>query len=217
MATRLFSDLVNRLAPSVPGCPQPVILSYARDAAIETCERTLAWRYEQQVLRLTQGIYDYPYEVPADTEVHGIITVSVNKMKVLPATLEQVTDRYPNYPGSATSDQGTPQFVVHNNPDDFYVAPTPNGSPDYDLKMFLALKPLRTATGMDKSVMDELENVIMHGALQHLLVLPERTWTDRELAAYHAKQYSFKSAERRARVNVGAGRAVMTARMQPFG
>ena len=42
---RSFSDVVNRLSPSVPGCPTPVIEQYVRDAAIEACERTLAWRY----------------------------------------------------------------------------------------------------------------------------------------------------------------------------
>jgi len=47
-------------------------------------------------------------------------------------------------------------------------------------------------------------------------VLPNRTWTDRELASYHAKQYSFKTSERRARANLGAARASMTVQMRPF-
>ena len=44
MADRKFSSLVTRVTPSVPGCPQPIIEQYIRDAAIEACERTLAWR-----------------------------------------------------------------------------------------------------------------------------------------------------------------------------
>lgn len=40
--TRTFIDIVNRLLPSVPGCPTPVVENYVRDAAIEACERTLA-------------------------------------------------------------------------------------------------------------------------------------------------------------------------------
>ena len=61
-----------------------------------------------------------------------------------------------------------------------------------------------------------VENVIVHGALQHLLVLPNKNWTDRELAAYHAKQYLSKITERRARANLGAGRASMSVQMRPF-
>ena len=64
---------------------------------------------------------------------------------------------------------------------------------------------------------DELEEAIMHGALQHLLVLPNTNWSDRELAAYHAKQYVYQTSERRARANLGNARGMVRARMQPFG
>jgi hypothetical protein len=100
--------------------------------------------------------------------------------------------------------------------DNFVLAPVPDATVVYDLKMIVALKPLRTSSAMSKSVLDDIENVVMHGALQHLLVLPNRTWTDRELASYHAKQYSFKTSERRARANLGAARASMTVQMRPF-
>ena len=87
----------------------------------------------------------------------------------------------------------------------------------YQMRMFLALKPKRNATGMDEVTFDDLEEVIMHGALQHLLVLPNSHWTDRELASYHAKQYTYQVAERRARANLGNVRGTMRAKMQPFG
>ena len=44
---RRFDSLVPRLSPSVPGCPQPVIEQHVRDAAIEACEKTLAYRHIQ--------------------------------------------------------------------------------------------------------------------------------------------------------------------------
>ena len=53
-------------------------------------------------------------------------------------------------------------------------------------------------------------------ALQQLLVLPEKSWSDRELAAYHAKQFLFKLSERRARTNLGAARASMSIQMRPL-
>jgi hypothetical protein len=83
--------------------------------------------------------------------------------------------------------------------------------------MFYALKPKRSSTGMDEVIFDELEDVITHNALQHLLVLPNTNWSDRERAAYHAKQFIFQLSERRARANLGNVRGVMTAHMQRFG
>ncbi len=213
MATRLFSGLVNRVAASVPGCPQPVILSYIRDAAIDACERTGAWRYEQATITLVAGTYSYAYTPPdANSEVHTILTASINGNDLPAKTLEEIHTLYPKYPSSVVAERTMPQYLLHIDSDTFYVAPVPDGDTTYEVEMFLALKPIRTATGMDQTAMDDLETVIVHGALQHLLVLPERTWSDRELAAYHAKQFAFKAAERRARTNIGAGRATLTAR-----
>jgi len=120
-------------------------------------------------------------------------------------------------PESILAEASTPRSICQVTPDKYIVLPLPNADVAYTMRMFLALKPRRNATAMDEDVFDDLEEVIMHGALQHLLVLPNSHWTDRELAAYHAKQYTFQIAERRARANLGNVRGVMRAKMQPFG
>jgi len=216
MTQRTFLSLVNRLAPSVPGCPTPIVQQYIRDAAIEACERTLAWRYEQPAIRLTPGVYEYPYENPTGSEIHAFLTVSLNGETISPVTLEQLHTHYPDWPSSDTTKRSTPRFVCQIDVENFVVAPVPDSARTYDVRMIVALKPLRDADDMDKSAFDDLENVIMHGALQHLLVLPDRNWTDRELASYHAKQFAFKLSERRARANLGAARASMSVQMRPF-
>lgn len=216
MSTRTFLSLVNRLSPSVPGCPQPILEQHIRDSAIETCERTLAWRYEQPSTRLTPGVYEYPYNNPLQTEVHAFITAAVNGSPLEPLTLEQLYSKYPNWPDLSLDQRADPRFICQLDPDNYVLAPLPDASKAYDLKMIVVLKPLRTATGMDKTIFDDLENVIMHGALQHLLVMPNKNWSDRELATYHAKQYLSKITERRARANIGAARASMSVQMRPL-
>lgn len=216
MATRTFHSLVQRLVTSVPGCPQPVIEQYVRDAAIDACERTLAWRYEQPLIRLTSGVYDYPYEQPSESEVHAFITASVNGRPLTPATLEDIHRLYPDWPSVDLDRRADPRHIFHFDADTFALAPLPDDNQLYDLKMIIALKPLRTARGMDQTAMDDLENVIMHGALRDLLVLPNKNWSDRELASYHAKQYISKTTERRARAMLGAGRASVSVQMRPL-
>ena len=120
-------------------------------------------------------------------------------------------------PQSIVAEGSTPQSITQVSPDKYIILPLPNADKTYRCRMFLALKPKRSASGMDAMIFDELEEVIMHGALQHLLVLPGQAWSDRELAAYHAKQYVFQISERRARANLGNVRGTMRARMQPFG
>jgi hypothetical protein len=132
---------------------------------------------------------------------------------------EALFNDQPTYtvPDEIVADGSTPQSITQVSPDKYIILPLPDAQRTYQCRMFLALKPKRNATGMDEVVFDELEEVIMHGALQHLLVLPNQAWSDRELAAYHAKQYVYQTSERRARANLGNVRGTMRARMQPFG
>jgi len=254
MATRSFESLVYKLSPSVPGCPQPTIVQYIRDAAIRTCERTLSWRYQIPVFNLSPGIVEYTFDKPDDTEVHAIFEAIVNCNPLDRVTLEQAIHRYPCWadlynglsaaeiwgqsalynspqynqlpynangefvlPEGALEGARDPLIITQVTPDKYIVLPMPDDEKDYEMRMFVALKPSRDAAGMDEFMFNELEDVIMHNALQHLLVLPETNWSDRELATYHAKQYLFHLTERRARANLGNARATMTARSQPFG
>lgn len=216
MAIALWSTLTDRISPSVPGCPSPVIENYVHDAAIEVCERTLAFKYVQAQQTLVDGTYSYAYVPDTETEVHAVISANVNNIRIDPATMEATAERYPWWPTTDSDYRSTPQYFVHFDTGNYYVVPTPNDDPTYLLDMVLALKPTRSATGLEQVPFDELEDVIVDAALQHLLVLPEKTWTDRELAAYHAKQFIFKVAERRARATLGAGRASLQVRAVPF-
>ena len=254
MADREFSSLVPRLNPSVPGCPHATMVQYIRDSAIRACERTLAWRYEQPLFDLIPGVHIYPYNKPANTDVHVVFEAMCNGFPLDRVTLEEALRRYPKWadlfsgqdpsvfwsltPGSSyntvdynnqsfnnnpnfvlppevVADAATPTLITQLTPDQYIVLPLPNGD-GYTMRMFYALKPKRTATGMSEVIMDELEEVIIHGALQQLLVLPQVHWADRELASYHAKQYTFHIAERRARANLGNVRASMSVRIPPF-
>ena len=211
MATALYTTLVNRIAAYAPGAPQPVLVTHLRDAAIEACERTSAWRYKHATITMVAGTYEYAFVPESGAEVHTILTSSINGNDLPVKTLEDIHRLYPKYPSSVVAERTTPQYIFQNNPDTFHVVLVPDNSTD-TIEMFVAQKPLRSSTGMEGTVMDDLETVIIHGALQSLLTMPETTWSDTELAAYHAKQFTFKAAERRARANIGAGRATLTVR-----
>jgi len=211
MATRLFSDLVNRIAPSVPGCPQPVIVTFIKAAAIDVCERTNAWRYEHATITTTAGTYEYSFVPESEAEVFSVITASINGNKLTPTTLEALHRIYPKYPSSVAAERATPRYFFQISPITFHVGLVPDNSTD-TIEMFVSQRPTRASTGMNEATMDDVEDAIVHGTLQQLLTLPERTWSDTELAAYHAKQFIFKVNERRARANIGAGRAAPTVR-----
>ena len=251
MATRLFTDLLDRFLPSVPGCPQPLAVQQIRRAAIRTCERTLAWRFTPARQQLLPGVHEYTYTKPVSTEVHVVFRALVNDEPLEVLTLEQAIDRYPAWadlysgeafatvwsetpssawndlayneelfnegsefvlPAAIVADGGQPRVFTQLTPDKFVVIPLPDGEGPYYLRMFYALKPSRDATGMDTYVLNDLEDAIVHGALQETLVMPNVAWGDRQLAEYHAKQYLFYVNERRARANLTNARGSLFAR-----
>lgn len=217
MTARLFSTLIPKITPYAPGCPEPVIVQQIRDAAIEACENTLAWRYEQDSIPLTPGVYTYDYETPTDTEVVAIFQSSLNDVAIAAVTLEQLLAQYPNWPSITTTNRSAPAVVAQLDPDHFVVAPVPDDETVYSMKMFLALRPVPDCTGMDEVFFDELEQLITHGALVKLLSMPDKSWSNIDLADYHSRQVTFKTASRRSRANLGSGRASLSVRMVPFG
>lgn len=222
MATRDFKDLITRINPSTPGCPQETMFQYIRDAAIRACERTLAWRYTQPKFNLTAGTPQYNYNKPFDTEVHAVFAAWMNDNPLDRLTLDEAINRYPAWADTYTTasniaEYGSePQAITQLSPHQFVVLPLPDAEKTYTMRMIYALKPSRTATAMDEIIYNDLEEVIMHGALQHLLVLPNTNWSDRELASYHAKQFVSQVTERRARANLGNSRGSLSVQFPGF-
>jgi hypothetical protein len=116
-------------------------------------------------------------------------------------------------PSEALDGTSTPSAITHLNQDKFIILPSPDVT--YSLRIFTALRPTRTASGMDAVAANELEDVIFHRVLQDVMSMPNTPWTNLELAAYHARQYIFLVNERRARSNLTAGRGKVRVQ-QPF-
>lgn len=222
MATREFKELITRINPSTPGCPQETMFQYIRDAAIRACERTLAWRYSQPKFNLTAGVPQYKYNKPVGSEVHAVFAAWMNDQPLERLTLDEAINRYPAWADTYTvaadiAEYGSePRAITQLSPHQFVVLPLPDAEKTYAVRMIYALKPSRSATEMDATIFDDLEEVIMHGALQHLLVLPNTNWSDRELASYHAKQFISQVAERRARANLGNARGSLSIQLPGF-
>jgi len=254
MADREFSSLIPRVSVSVPGCPNPLIESAIRNAAIRTCERTLYWRHAEPPYDLTPAVHQYFYRKPVNTDVHAVFDAAVNGYPLDRVTLEDALFRYPAWAdlysgvpydelwvetGSFNGDEfnanafnggsaftitdealvntSDPRVFTQLSPDRFVVLPAPSDEKPFTLRLIYALKPKRNATGMAEYQFNELEDAIYHSALQELLVVPSQAWKDYELAAYHAKQYTYCVTERRARANIGNMRGIMHFQMRPFG
>lgn len=129
---------------------------------------------------------------------------------------------------ASTSDGSTPRSICQLTPDQFVVLPLPDNDRTYRLRMFYALRPSRSATGLPEPVFDELEDAIYHAALHEIMTIPGVGWVGADVsdsraasmraqqAQYHAQQFAIETAQRRARANLGNARGSMSVQMRPF-
>jgi hypothetical protein len=119
-------------------------------------------------------------------------------------------------PDEAFDEAGQPRLITQLTPQKYVILPLPDNDQSYQVRMFVALKPKRTMTDYPLEIVDELEDVLIHGALRNLYTMKDAVWFDLSLAQYHASQYSYMTAERRARTNLTAARGQVRAQAQPF-
>jgi hypothetical protein len=218
MATRTFLDLENIISASAAGCPPPTVEQYVRRAAIKVCENTLAWRYEMDPVTTSSGVYEYAYDTPVYAEVCGLLHATIDGTCLAITTQDRIHQAYPAWPDTTSGALSEPRYVFQYNPDSFLLAPVPdsNNASNYSVKMFLALRPTPTSTYMDETILDELEDAVVHMALKDILNLPDKSWTDTKEAARHAQEAAFHVSKRRAKANLGVGVGTISARMHPF-
>jgi hypothetical protein len=222
METRAFSTLSAKVSASAPSCAYPVVVDYIRDSAIRVCERTLAWRYTAPPITLTPGRAEYDFAAPPDTMVQAVVRTDINGTPAQVLSYDAAAAMITEWPATTTvpaeiAELGSePRMIAQVGANRYRVFPMPDAERTYTLSMTFALKPTRSSSDMDQAVFDEFEDAILHGALQHLLVLPNVDWTDRELAAYHAKQFLFAVTSARAKTNLGAFRSALVVRGPKF-
>jgi hypothetical protein len=176
--------------------------------------------YPLEVLTLEQALYQYPewadlYSGESPSVVWSMTpSGAYNGFDYNDGLFNDNVAYVP--PEAAVAKASEPRSVTQLTPDKYIILPLPDAAATYALRMFYALKPSRTATGMEAAVMTDLEDAIVHNALQQLLVMPQVAWTDRELASYHAKQFLYEVTNRRARANLGAMRGTMVASAPKF-
>lgn len=115
-------------------------------------------------------------------------------------------------PDSIVADASRPEAVTMVTPQRYIVLPLPDDEEDYTIRMWLALKPLRTADEMEEQAFNELEDLFVWGALESLFTMPGKPWTNPEYAVHYGQKFREGYLEKRRRANIGHIRGPMSVR-----
>jgi hypothetical protein len=115
-------------------------------------------------------------------------------------------------PDSIVAEASRPAMCTMISQQRYVILPLPDGEETYTTRMWMALKPTRTATGMDEQAFNELEDLFVWGALETLFSMPGKTWTNPDYSVHYGNKFREGYLEKRRRVNIGHVRGPMSAR-----
>lgn len=181
-----FHDLI---VPEVLQCPQPLVDIHLRETARHFCLSTSAWEVALDAINLVSGqaAYDLASSESA-SDVLRLTQVVANGTLLWTDTdfkTEASTDATPKY------QREDPPFFL--TPDLLTITLADNEVPTADvvggLVLTGVLRPSRTATTLPDFLLSQYSDAMRVGTLAKLLVMGDRPWTDRSMAAVYLSDY----------------------------
>lgn len=169
-----LDEFLPNIRPFAPGVPDLVAYEYIRQAAIEFCEKTRLWRYDD-VFTLSA---ENPEAViaPSGAVIHEIERIDFNDQQLTKATPAQLDEWLPLW--RAGTLDGNPQYFTQTEPNTVALVPLGDG----ELKVWVWLKPAQDAEEVPDFMVDQYRQIIADGALTRILMIPGQSFTNAEMA-----------------------------------
>ncbi|MGX0136349.1 phage adaptor protein [Cupriavidus metallidurans] len=198
-----------KVLPLCPGCPEPVAFEHIRNAAIEFCEETKLWRFDDAF-----ELGDEPNLVcaPQGSVIHQLERVDFNGRKLDPASIGWLDDYSPDWRSDTNMLTGEPKYFTQIEPDTIRVVPYKAGT----VKVWLRLKPSEEADQLPDFIASQHRNLIGWGAVAGILMLPNQTFTDPNRATYYQAKFDQALGRKSKLQSTGQQRAPIRTKAQFF-
>lgn len=185
MADRLWSAWYDAVLPHAPGCPVAVASYEIKRAAIEFCDRSLAWRKPMTAIDSAVGVGEYTLpDVAAGVMVVQLLEARWLGVKLTKKRPDELESLYA--PTDWRAVPGTPLYFTQETPNAVRLVPAPNVLTVAAINgLWAAVKPKDDATGIDDAVAGENYTAIADGALRNIFRSPKKKYTNPTLADAH--------------------------------
>lgn len=172
--------------PWAPGVPDPTAYKAIRQAAVEFCERTRLWKFEDDY-DVTEQDCNSGILTPSGSILHDIEVVMFDGRELLPAT---PTDLDRMEKGWRTGDLGSglPRYYTQIDQNTLRIVPAYAGH----VYVCLRLKPSLDATDLPDFIGSEYSEVIGWGALSRVLTVPGQSYSNPDLGMFYATKFAGK-------------------------
>lgn len=193
-----LEEFYTDIYQAVPGCPEMTIENNVRAAAITFCEQTQVVHFDMDPLTTVAGQREYDFEVPdAEYMVHGIVAANYDGTPLTVLSERIAAERFPRY----REYNGSPNSILRKNSTTFWLYPTPDATKASSLFLTVSIKPTPASEFVPELLLNDHKQTIVSGALARLLLLPNKDWTDKQLAGVHMASFAtgILDAKKRAR------------------
>ncbi|MDF3073466.1 MAG: hypothetical protein K0S54_1133 [Alphaproteobacteria bacterium] len=179
-----LSEFLKSMNPYAPGLAEPTAFFGIRQAAIEFCERTRLWRHEDEFEVSAQDAE--AIIAPYGAVLMDIESVFFDGQKVEPKTTAWLDEHVPGWRVGEV--EGEPRYLTQIDLNTMRLIPGKAGN----VRISMWLKPSQDCDEVPDFLADQYRETIAQGALARILVMRDKPYTDRELAAVCASSFEAK-------------------------
>lgn len=209
-AMKDIDDFLPSIRPYAPGVADPTAYFAIRQAAIEFCERTRLWRFDDEFSVV--GDDCEALLTPPSSVVHEIDAVWFNGVKLRHVTPGKLDELLPTWRAGQNRPTGQPSYVTQTEPNTIVLAPFGTGT----VKLSLFLKPSPNAGEFPDFIVDQHRETIAFGALSRILLIPNQSFTDAQMAAVFGQTFQSRVDSKSAAGIIGQQRAPVRTKASYF-
>lgn len=186
---------IELMLPSVltkaPTCPEPTAIASIRQAAIEFCVATRAWRAYDE-FEATKDNCSFVC-APTNGEVYEFESVLFNGKQLEHISISELEKIMPRW----RERENSPHYYTQEAFDTITIVPKDDGH----VKIHMFARPSEEAEQLPDFLLDKYRHILADGALSHILMIPGQPFFSAEMASYYAVKFQ-RALDRHFNLNV---------------
>ncbi len=179
MANKLWTDWYDAVVPALPGLPLAAASFAIKRAAIEFCDRSLAWRVAIPAFQATAATGSYTLAAPvAGTIVAKVLELRYKGKLLTNKSPAWLAEHYGDGVDWRTVTADPPTYWTSEFPNQVTIVPLPVTTVAAALAGWCAVKPTDAATGLDEAIWREYHDEIANLAKARLMESPRKPYSN---------------------------------------
>lgn len=211
MATYIATDsFLPLILPWAQGAPHLAVSSEIVRAAVKFCELTGAWVETMTPITVVSGTHTYTIPAPSQGQVVHIRSLHYDDFPLLHRAPEELDMERLSW----RTDEGKPRWYTQFASTKIRLIPIPDENLTDGLTGEITCKPEMTATQIPDFLFNQYGFGVAAGALASLLSMPNRAWTNPNLAVFYLRQFDSALAAAKIDAAKAFGKAERQVRMR---